>query len=138
MDPVATRLSNLEAILGALVGTTLSTTVVVISQTGPAAIPVAGGLILITAPGSVAMTLGQPTAAQNGIAISFLSANCVKPWQNSIATAPNGVINPGKPPESFSVLTDSGQPGNLVTLVASGGVWVMTSGFGWAGVGAAT
>jgi|ERR1700733_4376952 len=138
MDPIAARLSNLEAILGAIVGTTLSTAVTVISQTGPAAIPVAGGLILITAPGSVAMTLPQPVVAQNGVSISFLSANCCKPWENSVTCAANGIISPGTPTQSFGAVADSGQPGNLVVLTASNGLWVLTSGFGWAGVGAST
>jgi hypothetical protein len=133
-DPILTRISALESVVFGAFGIPAISPLQLISQAGLSSILVQPGLVLITAPGSVALSLPQPTVAQNGLTLSFLSANCAGPWQNVVNTAAGGIISTGTPSESFDEVADNGEPGNVLTLVAKGGLWVMANGFGWAGV----
>jgi hypothetical protein len=136
-DPVLTRLSALESVVFGSFGIPSISPLQLISQTGPSSIIVQPGLVLIVAPGSAILSLPQPSVAQNGLAVSFLSANSAGPWQNVINVSPGGIISPGTPTETFSQMVDNGEPGNVVSLVASGGLWTITRaflGFGWTGV----
>jgi hypothetical protein len=133
-DPILTRLSALESVVFGGFGIPAISPLQLISQAGLSSIIVQSGLVLITAPGSVALSLPQPTVAQNGIALSFLSANSAGPWTNTINTAAGGIISTGTPQATFDQLADGGQPGNVLTLIAQNGLWLMGRGFGWAGV----
>jgi hypothetical protein len=134
MDPIATRLSALESVVFGAYGIPSISPLQLVTQPGPTTIIVQPGLVLIVCPGSAVLSLPQPTVAQNGITISVLSANCAPPWQNVINTSPGGFISPGTPSQTFAQMADSGAPGNVVTLVAAGGLWVPTRGAGWAAV----
>jgi hypothetical protein len=130
MDPILQRLQNLEALVFA--GIPAISPAQVISQAGAGAIVVQGGLILITASGSVALTLGQPTLQQNGLQITILSANAAgTPFQNTVTTAAGGIATTGTPSTSCHQLTDSGAVGNRCTITAQNGTWI----FGYGGNG---
>lgn len=130
MDPISDRISHLEACV--FQGIPAINPRQVISQAGPATIIVQGGLVLIVAPGSVELNLPQPSVAQNGLTISFLSANSAGPWTNVINTQAGGIILPGTPSQTSSQMCDNGEPGNVCVLTAQNGAWLFSRGWGWA------
>jgi hypothetical protein len=132
MDAYADRITHLESVV--FQGVPAITPRQVISQAGEADVVVQGGLVLIVAPGSVELNLPLPSIAQNGLTITFLSANCAAPWVNLINTSAGGIILPGIPSQTASQMSDSGSPGSLCVLTAQNGVWAFLRGWGWSAV----
>jgi hypothetical protein len=126
-DPVAARLSALEAVVFAASGGGTPAQIISVS---PATIGVqSGALILITCPGGAALTLPSPTSVQSGFTLFVLSAN------GAVNTISGGLFtSTGTPGVSFTSLADSGGLGNSCKLVAVGGAWQLTTGLGWAGL----
>jgi hypothetical protein len=128
-DPITARIANLEAVV--FPGMSAASAQVV-STPGVSAINVLNGaLILLTASGSVKLSLAAPTAQQNNFVLWLVNANG---FTNTVTGGP--FSSTGTPAESYSSLTDSGAFGNLAKLIAINGAWQFSNpGIGWSGVG---
>ncbi len=127
-DPIAARIANLEAVVFA--GLASPAGAQVVSSPGAETINVQNNLlVLITASGSVALNLAPPTSPQTNFVIVVISVNG---FTNTINGGPFSGL--GTPTETYSLLQDSAGLGNTCKLIAVGGAWQLTSGFGWAGV----